>query len=162
MQQPVLVENVDAWDILGGDLLRFGFIAEDAILEDLASMEKTLDVARLLLDALGREGDNPVEAVRRLGLKKPSAQTSNDRLILLRFLVTEFQLKKGSFNSRKQQLPELRYDLESISDSLGFKLEKSEDDLLRNCIRKIQEEGTDKWRCELLLSSFDMSIQEVC
>jgi len=100
MQQPVLVENVDAWDILGGDLLRFGFIAEDAILEDLASMEKTLDVARLLLDALGREGDNPVEAVRRLGLKKPSAQTSNDRLILLRFLVTEFQLKKGSFNVR--------------------------------------------------------------
>ncbi|KAJ8905078.1 hypothetical protein NDN08_001589 [Rhodosorus marinus] len=161
MQHQVLVENADAWDILGGDLFRFGFIAEDTILENLASKRKTLDVARLLLNALGSERDNPVEAVRRLGLKKPSAQTSNDRLVLLRFLVTEFQLKKCCFQSRKQQLPELRYDLESISDSLGLKLEKSEDDLLRNCIRTIQEQGIDKWRCELLLSTFDISIQEV-
>jgi len=159
MRRQALLENPDAWDILGGDLLRFGFIAEDTILEDLVSKEKTLDIAKLLLDALGSEGDNPVDAARRLGLKKPSAQTSNDRLVLLRFLATEFQLKKCSFQN--PQLPELRYDLESISDSLDLKLETSEDDLLRNCIRTIHEQGIDKWRCQLLLGTFDMSIQEV-
>mmetsp|Transcript_9911 Transcript_9911/g.30297 ORF Transcript_9911/g.30297 Transcript_9911/m.30297 type:complete len:281 (-) Transcript_9911:212-1054(-) len=158
--------EVDAWDVLGGQLVSLGVLSTQRTLKWLASADGTLATASALQQQLdvSRQGEDPAVTAERLGFREKGRTTTENRLALLQFLCTELSLQRGVQALRAPRTHEETSPGPSVLDHLASLLDcqvqgASPRATAEAILAKLRQQR-GQWECRTILDDGVLSADE--